>query len=154
MHVAGPYTTAPADVDRWVAARVQRQQRLTGPRPLRLHAVISEAALRLEAGGPAVMSAQLVRLLEAAESDNVTIQVLPPTAGAHPALASNFTVLHFATPELDPPLGYFDGPLGGYMIDDQGDVAMLINMFADLRAAVLTEADSAKVCSDILEAYR
>src|SRR6266702_4752078 len=27
VHVAGPYQTAPADVDRWVAARMSRQQR-------------------------------------------------------------------------------------------------------------------------------
>lgn len=87
IHIAGPYTTAPDHVDRWVAARLQRQQRLSGTAPLALHAVISEAALRLEVGGPAVITAQLQRLLDAAEADHITIQVLPSHVRAHPALA-------------------------------------------------------------------
>jgi hypothetical protein len=33
-------------------------------------------------------------------------------------------VLHFAEPKIDPPLGYFDGPLGGYLISDEGRLAV------------------------------
>jgi hypothetical protein len=69
-HLTAPYVVAPDAVDRWVAARMQRQQRLTGPFPLRLHAVLTEAALRLEVGGPAVMTAQLERLMAATSADN------------------------------------------------------------------------------------
>lgn len=154
IHVAGPYTTAPADIDKWVAARVQRQRRLTDPDPLRLHAVISEAALRLEVGGRDVLTAQLEHLLEAAKEDNVTIQVLPYAQGAHPAMASNLTVLHFADPGGDPPLAYFDGPLGGYLVSDEGDVMTMVKMFDDLRGAAMTEAESLETLAAILEEYR
>ncbi|TCP57358.1 helix-turn-helix protein [Tamaricihabitans halophyticus] len=153
-HLTAPHVVAPQDVDRWVAARQQRQRRLDEVNPLRLHAVIAEAALRLRVGGPEVMAAQLARLCEAAETANVTIQVLPSTRGELAGVASNFTVLHFADPGVDPPLGYFDGPLGGYLISDEGDVAAMIKMFADLGAPALNEADSLSLLSAILAEYR
>ena len=153
-HLMARHAVAPSAVENRVAARMQRQQRLTGPDPLRLHAVLTEAALRLEVGGPAVMTPQLERLLAAANTDHITIQVLPSTAWDHVGIGSNFTVLHFADPEIDPPLGYFDGPLGGYLISDPGDVASMVNMFDDLREPALDAAESAELLAAILEEYR
>ena len=43
-----------------------------------------------------VMHRQLRALLDAAERPTVTIQVLPFSAGAHPALVSSFQILDFA----------------------------------------------------------
>lgn len=145
---------APDAVEKWVAARMQRQQRLTGPLPLRFHAVLCEAAPRLEVGGPAIMTAQLERLLAATSSDDITIQVLPATEGRHAGIASNFTVLHFADPEVDPPLGYFDGPLGGYVISDAGDVASMVKMFDDPREPALDAAGSTELLAATLDEYR
>ncbi|MGH3624022.1 MAG: helix-turn-helix domain-containing protein [Sciscionella sp.] len=153
-HVTAHHMVAASAVDKWVAARMERQQRLTGPDPLRLHAVLCEAALRLEVGGPGVMTAQLERLLDAASSENITIQVLPATQGQHAGIASNFTVLHFADTTADPPLGYFDGPLGGHLISDEGDVAAMVNMFDDLRQPALGVAESTEMLAAILEEYR
>ncbi|MGI9004442.1 MAG: Scr1 family TA system antitoxin-like transcriptional regulator [Pseudonocardia sp.] len=42
---------------------------MTGPDPLRFHTVLTEAALRLEVGGPVVMTAQLERLLAVAGAE-------------------------------------------------------------------------------------
>ncbi len=154
MHVTTHHLVAPSAVDNRVAARMQRQQRLNGPDPLRLHAVISEAALRLEVGGPALMIAQLERLLAGAEADNITIQVLPAIRDEHAGIASNFTVLHFADPVADPPLGYFDGPLGGYLISDEGDVADMASMFDDLARSALKPTVSAEMIAAILDEHR
>ncbi len=153
-HLTAHHVVASSAVDNRVAARMQRQQRLTGPLPLRFHMVITEAALRLEVGGPAVMIAQLEQLLAAASSENITIQVLPSITWQHVGIASNFTVLHFADPEVDPPLGYFDGPLGGYLISDLGDVASMVNIFDDLREPALDAADSTELVAAIMDEYR
>lgn len=153
-HVTAPYVVAPNAVDKWVAARMERQQRLTGPESLRLHAVLCESALRLEVGGTDVMTAQLERLITATSSENVTIQVLPSIQDQHAGIACNFTVLHFADATTDPPLGYFDGPLGGYLISDEGDVASMANMFDDLRQPALNVAESAEMLAVILDEYR
>ncbi|MGH3622113.1 MAG: helix-turn-helix domain-containing protein [Sciscionella sp.] len=153
-HVTAHHVLAASAVDNRVAARMQRQQRLTDPDPLRLHTVLCEATLRLEVGGPTAMTAQLERLLTAAGSENITIQVLPATQSQHAGIASNFTVLHFADATADPPLGYFDGPLGGHLISDEGDVATMVNMFDDLRQPALNVAKSTEILAAILEEYR
>lgn len=154
IHLAGPYQTAPPDVERWVAARMQRQQRLAGSDGLLFHVVIAEAALRLQVGGIAVQSAQLERLLGSADIGNVVLRVLPASAGAHPALASNLSVLYFADSKSDPPLGYFDGPVGGYLVSDQGEVADMINMFDDVRSIALDEAESVEMIVAVLKEIR
>lgn len=154
IHTAGRHKVAPQYVDKWVAARMQRQLLLSGPDPLNLHVIISEAAARLEVGGPQVFADQLQRLLDAAREDNITIQVIPASTDGYGDIACNFTVLHFADPKVDPPLSYFDGPLGGYMVSDAGDVATLIGMFDDLRLLALPEQDSVKVLAAILEEHR
>ncbi|MGH3854999.1 MAG: helix-turn-helix domain-containing protein [Pseudonocardiaceae bacterium] len=153
-HVAARHLVAPSAVENRVAARMQRQKRLTGPYPLRLHTVLTEAALWLEVGGLGVMTAQLERLVAAASAENVTIQVLPATNAEHAGIASNFTVLHFADAVADPPLGYFEGPFAGYVISDPGDVASMIHMFDDLRRSALNPAESTELLAAILEAYR
>jgi Domain of unknown function (DUF5753) len=153
-HLAASHLLAPSAVDSRVAARMQRQQRLTGPDPLRLHTVLTEAVLQLEVGGPAVMTAQLERLLAATSAENITIQVLPSTTWRHIGIASNLTVLHFADLVADPPLGYFDGPLGGYLISDPAEVNAMVNIYDDLRESALDAAESTELLAAILEEYR
>ncbi|MEV6980609.1 helix-turn-helix transcriptional regulator [Sphaerisporangium sp. NPDC051017] len=154
IHIAGPHTVAPENVEKWVAARIQRQRQLTGAAPLKFHAVISEAALRLQVGGSSVMTTQIEHLLESSRLDNITIQILPAAAGAHPALAGNITVLHFADPRSDPPLGYFDGPLGGYMISDEAQVTAMADMFDDICVKAATEAESTRMLATALRDIR
>jgi len=151
IHVAGPYLAPPEYVDRWVAARLRRQQRLVGKKPVKFHAVIAEAALRLEVGGPERFAAQLKQLLVLAERKNIAIQVLPFATGAHPALSGNFAVLHFAEPELYLPVGYYDYVLAGHMVDDEGQVLDMIHMFDDLWRMALDERASIAMIETILK---
>ncbi|UED85740.1 helix-turn-helix domain-containing protein [Streptomyces profundus] len=150
IHETGHHKVAPEFVDKWVAARMKRQERLSGKRPLKLHAVIPEAVLRLAVGGPDVLRQQLARLHEASTARNITIQVLAGDRNGYGGVASNFLVLHFADPSLDPPLGCFDGPLGGYMISDEGDVATLGSMFKDLSRMALSAKDSTELLAKAL----
>lgn len=99
------------------------------------------------------MAEQLARLLTASKSSTITVRILPNSVGAHPGQASNFTVLHFADPKADRPLGYTDGPLGGYIIDDEGDVATLVSMFNDIRRLALSEADSRKLIDAVMKEH-
>ena len=71
----------------------------TAPGGLRV-LVVDEAALRRPVGGRQVMRAQLERLVELTELPNVTLQVLPLEAGAHPAMVGAFSILRFADEEL------------------------------------------------------
>lgn len=91
-------TRNPAEVDRLVAIRSERQARLTGDDPPQLWVVIDEAVIRREVGGKATMRDQLLRLVELSRISTVSLQVLPFGAGAHAALGSSFVTLRMADP--------------------------------------------------------
>jgi transcriptional regulator with XRE-family HTH domain len=96
INVALSPDRAADEIQRLVQLRTSRQQRLTTEDDrLTLRAVINEAALRREVGGPDVMRAQARRLAELAKLPNVTVLVLPFTAGAHPGMRGAFTALRF-----------------------------------------------------------
>jgi transcriptional regulator with XRE-family HTH domain len=100
-------TLAQAEVDRRVQACRRRQDLLdAGPhrRPLRLSAVIDESVLHRrvlavdDERDAAIRRGQLEHLLAAAARPNVTIQVLPFTAGLPPVTSGSFSILDsFAT---------------------------------------------------------
>ncbi|TDU77102.1 helix-turn-helix transcriptional regulator [Streptomyces sp. KS 21] len=96
LAVSDEFWQDPDDIERVVAIRVKRQNRLWSDVPLQVHAVIWEGALRQEVGGVAVMSAQLAHLLQLADMPNVHVQVLPFRAGGHPCIVGPFNVISFA----------------------------------------------------------
>lgn len=153
LHAVGRYKVSHEYVEKWITARMQRQRRLAGRNPLTVHAVISEAAVRSQVGDHEVFARQLQRLLDAARADNITIQILAAQDG-YGGVASNFTVLHFTDPKIDPPLGYFDGALGGHMVSDAGDVATMINLFDDLSLRALSASDSIEMLTAILDLHQ
>jgi transcriptional regulator with XRE-family HTH domain len=95
------------EMGRRVRLRMARQTLLTQEHPPRLWAVVDEAALRRPVGGREVMRGQLERLLEASRLPNVTLQVLPFAAGAHPGMVGSFSILRFGDQEL-PDLVYLE----------------------------------------------
>ncbi|MYU23127.1 helix-turn-helix transcriptional regulator [Streptomyces sp. SID8352] len=84
-------------LDALVAVRLARQDVLRASPPLRLNAVLDEAVLRREVGGPGVMARQLERLVEAARLPQVRLRVLPFAAGAHIGVTGPFVILSFST---------------------------------------------------------
>ena len=94
-------------VQRRVVARMERQRILERPNPPLLWVVIDEAALTKHIGGVQTMCDQLRHLRDMAERPNITIQVLPDTAGAHAGMGGPFTILAYDSPE-DPPLVYIE----------------------------------------------
>ncbi|MGQ0779333.1 MAG: helix-turn-helix domain-containing protein [Pseudonocardiales bacterium] len=82
--------------ERFVGFRMARTRRLhDSERPLHLHAVIAEAALRLRVGTAELRRAQLEHLIAMSELPNVTLQVIRPEDGLHTAVTGQFVVLDF-----------------------------------------------------------
>ncbi|SEF15230.1 Helix-turn-helix domain-containing protein [Streptomyces sp. Ag109_O5-10] len=89
-------------LDTLVEVRLARQDVLHNDPPLELSAVLDEAVLRREVGGPGVMARQLERLMEAARLPQVRLQVLPFAAGAHIGITGPFVIFSFpSTSDLD-----------------------------------------------------
>lgn len=107
-------------VERRVIARMARQQVLTRPNPLRLHVIIEEAILERPVGNAAIMRAQLRRLTDEASWEHITIQVLPKSIGASPAMGGSFSVM--SLPDPIPDFGYAEAPGRAVCIEDRDAV--------------------------------
>jgi transcriptional regulator with XRE-family HTH domain len=115
------------EVGRRVRLRMARQTLLTREQPPRLWAVVDEAALRRPVGGREVMRGQLERLTEAAKLPNVTLQVLPFDAGAHPAMLGAFSILRFADRAL-PDVVYLEHLTNAVYLDKRDEVERYLDV--------------------------
>lgn len=62
--------------------------------------IVDEAALRRQVGGEQVMREQCRLLLEMAELPNITLQLLPFSAGQHRSQGTSFTLLRMEEPDV------------------------------------------------------
>jgi transcriptional regulator with XRE-family HTH domain len=129
-------------IDNQVAVRLIRQKRLTSEDvPLDLVALVDEAALTREIGGPAVLRAQLDHLVMMAELPTVTLHVLPQRQCSPNALDGGFTLLGFPAPD-DAELLYHEYVTGALHIEDEAEVRAARLVFDSLRGEALNPADS------------
>jgi transcriptional regulator with XRE-family HTH domain len=129
------------ELERQIAVRLERQKRLTAPDAPTLWAVMNEAVLHRQVGGPRVMAGQLVHIGQLAARPNVTVQVLPYTAGAHPAMLGSFTLMQFPDP-ADRDVVYLEAETGALYLEKPEDVRRYSLMIDYLRAQALGPAES------------
>jgi len=109
------------EIDRRVDVRMARQQLLTRPGAPHLWAVLDEAVLRRPIGGATVMRTQIAALIDAIKLPNVTIQVVPFSAGGHAAAGGAFSILRFPDAEL-PDVIYMEQLTTALYLDKRDDV--------------------------------
>ena len=151
LEVSMPKLT-PARIEALLEVKLTRQRILQQDPPLRLWAVLDEAALHRIVGGPTVMAAQMDRLIEAASSPNVTIQIVAYEAGAHPAMDSTFDILQFAGSIT--PVVYVEGLVGKIYLEQQTDIDRYQDVFANLCTLALSSDESVDLISRLAEEYR
>ena len=132
--------------DQIVQAVLARQQAiLAGDRP-EVTVIIGEGALRQQAGGAALMRAQLGRLAAfSGNSAQVTIQVLPFAADVHAGIGTGpAAVLGFGQAAG---LGavYLASLSGGVFLDGPDDVACYVQTFMRLQVSALSRAETARL---------
>jgi transcriptional regulator with XRE-family HTH domain len=132
---------AETDVERRVQGRLNRQRLITDENPPEYWAVLDEAVLRRTVGGPEVMREQLKWLVEAATLPNVTLQVVPFSAGAHAGMEAPFLILGFPE-QADPDVVYVENSTSGVYLEQPEDVHRYTLMFDHLRAAALKPDDT------------
>lgn len=105
-----------------VDLRLRRQALLGKPRSPKLWVVLEEAVLRREVGGPAVMRAQIDRVLEVLDDPRITVRVLPLAAGAHSGTSGHITYFRFREPELQDIVYTEVGLTSAVYLDQRPDV--------------------------------
>jgi transcriptional regulator with XRE-family HTH domain len=126
---------------RRVELRLKRQEYLTRKNPGKFWVVLDEAVLSRQTGGIEVMHRQLQRLIELATLENVTMQVLPFTSGAHAAMDGEFTIVGFEDP-ADPDTVFIENTTDDLYLEDPDKVQRYELVFDDLRTAALGTPES------------
>ncbi|MBQ1025393.1 helix-turn-helix transcriptional regulator [Micromonospora sp. C95] len=144
--------------ERAIQLRIDRQALLTRFAPPQLSVILNEAVLRRPVGGGAVMIEQLDQILKAMELPNVTVRVLPFSAGLHAgAMSGAFSIINFPTDnsgkDVEPPVTYLESATGAIYLDKPHETAAYNTIWADMTGHALDEARSKSLIRQIAEEY-
>jgi transcriptional regulator with XRE-family HTH domain len=144
---SGLLIAPPGEVERRVQVKMTRQRVLTRDDPLQMAVVIDEASILRTIGGPHVMREQLGHMTAMAGRPNITVQVLPLDAGAHPALNGEFTILTF--PDLvAPDVVYLENMASDLYVESEAEVYRYGLAFDRLRELALSPEESAELITE------
>lgn len=138
------------EIERHVQARIERQRLLTRPDPLTLSAIVDEAALHRQVGGPEVMRAQLVHLMKAAHEPHVTFHVIPYSAGAHPGMSGSFVLLDLPNP-ADPDVVHIDSLAGNMFLETEAALRRYRLLFEHLRTVASSLVETAGMLAALMD---
>jgi hypothetical protein len=138
------------EVVRRAQARVSRQQILNRENPPKVWAVLDEGALRRVIGGPAVMKAQLLHLIDLCDHPAVTLQILPFSAGAHRAMGGPFTILRYTEPDLRDVV-YIEQLTSALYLDKQTEVDAYLEVIEEVCLQAEASAKTPGILQAVLE---
>jgi transcriptional regulator with XRE-family HTH domain len=139
----------PHVLDQRVDARLRRQELLEQETPPRYRALLDEAVLRRQVGGPAVMQAQLDKLLKSAADGKAAVQVIPFDAGAHASTDSNFDFLEFGEGSRQRPVVFVEGLFHNRYQERPMEIERYREAVEYLRDAALSPRDSTSLITQI-----
>ncbi len=144
----GHQAAAPAEIEHRVALRLRRQGLLSRPSPPWIWSVMDESVLRRPAGGPAVLRAQLHRLIEVARMPTVAIQVVPFARAGHAGETGSFTLLRFEERDL-PDVVYIEQLTSAIYLEQRPDVEHYLEVMDQLSGNALTPAATTRFIEQV-----
>ncbi|HEV2375957.1 MAG TPA: helix-turn-helix transcriptional regulator [Streptosporangiaceae bacterium] len=139
------------EVGQRVEVRMERQGVLHSDHPLSLWAIADEAALRRQVGNSSVMRKQIRHLLDMSELPNVTLQVIPFNAGAHPGQTGSFIAVQYEA--SIPDVVYIESLAGDLFLEEESQVRRYKLIFEHLRA-VSASPDASRALMESLAAEK
>ncbi|PPJ29017.1 XRE family transcriptional regulator [Nocardia nova] len=156
----GVYPDAtPEEIAQRVHMRMRRQSLITRRRgAAELGVVLGEAAIRRVVGGPRVMAAQLRRLADMSTMPNVSLRILPFSAGMPLGVAFNrFILLRFGNDAkghpMEPPIVYLEHSTGGMYLEKPNDVRHYTEAYQVMEQAALDERASRDLCRRVAREF-
>jgi hypothetical protein len=148
-----------SDRDRLTAVRMERQGLLSRrlPAPPQLDVILNEHVLRRPLRDCQAMAGQLDHLTHMAERPNISVRVLPMSAGLHAAVtAGAFVILDFpanGTREPEPSTVYSEGLTGALYLDKPAEVTAYAAAWIRLAQVALGEGESEALIKAAAEEY-
>lgn len=146
--IAGSPHVRVADIDRYLELRMRRQKRLN--EGLRLTAIVGEAAIRQQVGGPDILCEQLRHIMRVVRERDVTVQVVPFTADAHAALGDSFVIIQWPD-ENDPEAVYVDGVTSWTVHERDGVIRSYLHAVASVQGQALAPRESLDLIHDVIK---
>jgi len=138
------------EIDNLVAGRLARQAvlwREDPPAPI-LWALIDESALHRPVASPDMMRGQLTYLADVSRYPNITVQVVPYSAGGHTGLLGACTI---AEPNGSPSIVNLEDMADGRVTDDADTVSLVTLRFNSLRSEALPKGASRELIVRVAE---
>jgi transcriptional regulator with XRE-family HTH domain len=135
------------EVERRLELRMHRQGLLARKGAPDFWFILDEATLQRPVGEPEMMREQLQRLIDVSALPNVTLQLLPFSAGLHTGLDGEFTIFGFSDPD-DPDLVFIENSGGDLYLEDKERTERYRLIFSHLQAAALNPVESIRTLTD------
>ena len=132
---------------------MRRQQLLRKGNLPRFHVLLDEVVLHRGVGGPAVMAAQLEKVLKAAQKSKAVVQVIPFSAGAYAAIDGYFMLLEFSGESELWPVVFVEGLSDNQYLERKDDIARYRETIDYLRTRALDQYDSIKLITNVRDTY-
>jgi transcriptional regulator with XRE-family HTH domain len=142
--------TAEDEIDNLVAARLARQVILTRdePPPPLLWALIDEGVLHRPVAPAEIMHDQLMFLVQVSRRPNVTVQVLPYSAGGHTGLLGAFTIADLGG---NPGTVNVEDITYGRVFEDAATVSRVTLHYKSLQSEALPKGASRELIARVVE---
>jgi transcriptional regulator with XRE-family HTH domain len=138
--------------ERRVALRLARQDLLKRPAPPEYWIVLEETVLRRPIGGLDVMRGQVEYLIECTTRPNITLQVLPFSAGWHPAMYGMFNLFRFPDDAI-PDVVYSEGLTSAYYLNKPEETSKYTEALDRMAAVAATPDQTISILREILKEH-
>ena len=136
-----------------VEARMRRQEVLERDNRPRYRVLLDESVLRRPVGGPALMAAQIRKILQAEREGKASIQIIPFDFGVLAAEDSNFVLLEFDDTTSISPTVFVEGLTRNQYLENSADVVRYKEAIDYLRYSALNARDSVEHITEMLKRY-
>jgi transcriptional regulator with XRE-family HTH domain len=126
--------------DALIEVRMTRRRRYLDDPERKFHVLIGEVVREYDTGGPAVMREQFEQLASDAQRPNVTLQVVPFSAGRRGVVESGVTILDFAVGE--PAFGFMESAGSMVMHNSPRESKRCVKIFEHLLGSALSPEES------------
>ncbi|MGC0415196.1 helix-turn-helix domain-containing protein [Embleya sp. AB8] len=136
------------ELETQVAERLARQDLLHRDPPPSVRVILDEAAIRRPVADVKVWRAQLGHIVEAAQSPNIVVQLLPFAAGSHDLMGGSLSLLWMPDGTA---VAYLEGSKSGAVIEDPTEVAQHRLSYDRVRDSALSPNESVSFIEQVME---
>ncbi|MEU5788492.1 helix-turn-helix transcriptional regulator [Micromonospora purpureochromogenes] len=144
-------TISDDEVEKRVGVRMDRQAVLSRPNPPQFIAVIEETILRrADEGFRGLMTEQIVHMIACTERPHISVHIVPADVSMHVGLTGHFTLARTSDGGW---VGQLENQLGGVVVDNEEDVAILLARWESVRNEALSRRQSTELMKEAVTSW-